>query len=255
MRERTIYIDGNDIREQYGLVYSSFSEKVPEPKVTKVEIPAGSDLDITEAVGSVAYHNGTHEITFLLYGNTQAERVVQKQGVISAFNGPMIDYVLSWDGYSYHGRSKVEIENKFDNADVVKLIIDRYPWKTRRDTIDLNCTGIAEHELFGSKEYLDVDITVRQTASVFVGTLIHATYSSGTHRLSSRIDSDQPILVSVSDWWIYIDGANAVINERHMDLQDTDLALDSDFRRSGTNVLCTKEPLQHAIISYTRRDV
>ena len=53
----TIILDGKNLYNEYGLVLNSYSEKMPAPKVNKIEIP-GLDgyLDITEAIiGRVIY--------------------------------------------------------------------------------------------------------------------------------------------------------------------------------------------------------
>lgn len=249
-----VIFDGTDLCEEFGAVLSKFEMEPPEPKVTKVEIPAGSDLDITEAVGPVAYGNGMHRFELVMSGDGLPDRL---RALTTLVHGRMASYTHGCDpGYVYRGRWQVsQVERIAREAVKVTLSVDHHPWRTRRDTVDLNCTGVGYHELSGSREYLDVTLTLRQSAEVFVGTSIHATYGSGTHRLSSRMESDDTILVSAGDWWLYLDGTDMVINDEHSELQDTDLVLDSDFRRSGTNVLCTKEPLQHAIVSYTRRDI
>ena len=62
LRDRYITFDGTNLKTEYGLIYSSFEEELPEPKVIKVEIPAGIDLDISDSLGVMGYHNGKHTL-------------------------------------------------------------------------------------------------------------------------------------------------------------------------------------------------
>ena len=261
MRERTIYIDGNDIREQYGLVYSSFSEKVPEPKVTKVEIPAGSDLDISEAVGFMAYHNGEHEFKFLLYGNTQPERLAQLKDLLGDIHGKYHEYVLSWDSdYIYKGRWKVTVDHKFDNADVVTMTVDRYPWRlgVPSESIDINSHPTATVTLMGSTYYDDLNLTTLQTGvKSKVGLAAEVTHgAAGTYHLMDTLYGDNPVTVTVTDWWQYLDGTNLVVNTaKGYSLSGTNAVFGSDWSKVGTDLYCANEATQHSTLVYTRRDL
>lgn len=261
MRERTVYIDGEDIREKYGLVYSSFSEQVPEPKVTKVEIPAGSDLDITEAVGFVAYHNGTHEFKFLLYGDTQPERLEQLRNLLGDIHGHYLEYSLSWDAnHTYKGRWKVEVDHKFDNADLVTMTVDRYPWRLEvpSESIDINSHPSGVGIMTGSTYYDNITLTTRQAnVTSKVGLADAQTHpSAGTHVLMETVYGNNPVTVTVPDWWQYLDGTNLVVNtDKGYSLSGTNATFGSDWVQNGTDLYCANEAKQHSTLTYTRRDL
>lgn len=260
MRERTVYIDGEDIRERYGLVYSSFSEQVPEPKVTKVEIPAGSDLDITEAVGQVAYHNGTHEFKFLLYGDTQPERLEQLRNLLGDIHGHYLEYELSWDAnHSYKGRWKVEVDHKFDNADVVTMTVDRYPWRlgVPSESIEINSHPSGVGYLMGSTYYDNITLTTMQAASIVIGVTPMGDFSgAGTHHVADTIYGNNEVTVTVADWWQYLDGTNLVVNpDKGYSLSGTNATFGSDWVQNGTDLYCANEDKQHSTLTYTRRDL
>lgn len=128
MIHRTMTFDGTDLVNDLGLVYSSFSETLPVPKVNLVEIPYGTDIDITEALGPVAYGNGTHVLTFLVYGDTEAARLQRKDAAIALLHGKMATYTLSWQqGVTYTGRAKVDVTHLSETADVLTVTISRSP--------------------------------------------------------------------------------------------------------------------------------
>lgn len=91
----TIILNGKDLYKEYGLILNSYSEKLPTPKVNKIEIP-GLDgyLDITEAViGRTVY--GEREITakFTIIGRRDVtEQTLSK--VLNEFHGQKVKIVL-----------------------------------------------------------------------------------------------------------------------------------------------------------------
>ena len=96
MRDRNLTFNGVDLRDTYGLIYSSFEEEMPEPKVIKVSIPAGLDLDITDSLGTIGMTNGRHVLKFLVYGETEADRLEAKRALMAMFHGRRATYELSW---------------------------------------------------------------------------------------------------------------------------------------------------------------
>ena len=259
MRERTVYVGSEDIRDKYGLVYSSFSEKVPEPKVNKVDIPGGSDLDITEAVGFVAYRNGTHELKFLLYSETQEGRLDAMRRLLGDLHGKYLEYSLSWvDGYTFKGRWTVTVEHRFESADLVTMTIDRYPWRfgSESETLDINAHPTGTEWMIGSTYYDDVKITLLQTATVKLGLADSQNLNAGTHTLMETVYGNNPVVVSNMDWWQYLDGRNLVVNTaKGYSLSGEDATFGPDWVEVGTDLYCANEAKQHATVEFTRRDV
>ena len=86
----TIILDGKNLYNEYGLVLNSYSEKMPVPKVNKIEIP-GLDgyIDITEAIiGRVVYSEREITAKLTLTGNKKT-----------------IEYNLSDFFNEFHGKS------------------------------------------------------------------------------------------------------------------------------------------------------
>lgn len=128
MIHRTMTFDGTDLVNDLGLVYSSFSETLPVPKVNLIEIPYGTDIDTTEALGPVTYGNGTHVLTFLVYGDTEAARLQKKDAAIALLHGKRATYTLSWQqGVRYTGRAKVDVTHLSETVDVLTVTISRSP--------------------------------------------------------------------------------------------------------------------------------
>lgn len=257
LRDRYITFNGTNLKTAYGLKYSSFEEELPEPKVIKVDIPAGIDLDISEALGVMGYHNGRHVLKFLLYGDTQAERLQKKREIVSKLHGVKANYSLSWDsGYTYNGRAEVSVEHKFDNADVLTIEIDRNPWKTHsRESIDVNSHPTGTATLSGSKWYQTVDIILKAAATVKVGSGTAQSLEAGTHTLASRLDGDTTITVTMSDWLMYVSGTNLVVNSDKFSVSGTNAVIDSSYTVTNGNMVFADEANQHSTVRFYRKDL
>lgn len=263
----TVIFDGTDLCEEFGAVLSKFEMEPPEPKVTKVEIPAGSDLDITESVGFVAYHNGKHTFALLLRGDDLPEQLRRLTGLV---HGAMADYTLSWDpGYTYRGRWAIEsVERLAANGILVTCVVDRYPWKTSgvRDSIDINSHPTATDSriigvavMSGSTYYDDIKLkTLQADATAKVGAASAVTLANaGTHDLMETIYGKNAVAVTMPDWWQYLDGTNLVVNTANdrYSLDGTDATFGSDWEKVGTDLYCANEAKQHSTLSFGRRDL
>lgn len=96
----TIILNDKDLFKEYGLILNSYSEKLPIPKINKIEIP-GLDgyLDITEALtGRPVY--GEREIIakFTALGRNIAE--AKLSNFLNEFHGKKVKLVLP-DRYGY----------------------------------------------------------------------------------------------------------------------------------------------------------
>jgi hypothetical protein len=258
LRDRYITFDGTNLKTAYGLQYSSFEEELPEPKIIKVDIPAGLDLDITDALGVVGYHNGTHTLKFLLYGDTQAERLERKQAIIAKLHGKRASYTLSWDsGYTYTGRAKVSVEHLFDNADLLTVEIDRSPWKTRtRESVDLNAHPSATYTLEGSTRYHTVQAILRQSGMTKVGSdAVVERAAAGTYTLATDLYGNTVLTFTVNDWLMYVDEPNLVVNESRISYSGTDAVIDADYTVNGTDMVFADEANQHVTVRFYRWDL
>lgn len=216
MADYTFTVDGVDICDEYGASLIDFAEELPQPKIIKVAIPAGADLDITDAFGSVGYSNGRHDISLLVQGADEVERMERVRGLIAYLHGQMMDYALSWDaGYSYTGRFLVKVERVVDYASRVIVSIDRKPFKSKYETVEFDAALVNPYILQGSTRYQDLRITLAQAATVSLDGGEAQSFEAGTHLLAADLlGYSHDIAVTLADWVMRLDeeNENVIIN-------------------------------------------
>ena len=255
MRDRTVTFGATDLVENFPIFYSKFEEEVPEPKTHTVDIPAGADIDITEALGAVAFHNGKHRFVFLMYSEHINDDLRELKSLI---HGKRTEYTLSWDeGYVYTGRWQItELEHMTENSALVTIEVDRYPWKIgTRESVELNAHPTAEYTLTGSERYSNVTLKGTQAATVVVNG-ITIEVPSGTNTLTGQALGDTPITVTVDNWICYLDGTNLVVNPDYITIADENAEFASPtFELVDTDLQSADEAAQHFTLSYTRKDL
>lgn len=252
LRDRYITFNGVNLKTAHGLLYSKFEEELPEPKVIKVDIPAGMDIDITEAIGPVAYHDGKHTFTFFLYRPTSEEIFDVERELISTVHGKRAAYTLSWDeGFTYTGRAKVSIEHRGENAAVVTIEIEHMPWKSLQlKTIELNCHPSASTTLTGNDRYHTIRARLLQSGTTKVGSSAAVSRAAGTHTIADDAYGDTNLTFTVADWWQYLDGTNLVVNPNHITISGSNAQFDSNWVLNGTDLYCANEAKQHVTVTY-----
>ena len=261
LRDRYLTFDGVNLKEEFGLMYSSFEEELPEPKIIKIDIPAGLDLDISDSLAVMGYHNGKHTLKFLLYGATEAERLAKKQAIIAMLHGKRADYELSWDtDYTYTGRAKVSVEHKFDNADVLTIEIDRVPWKLKTtDVIDINSHPSGSYTMTGSSRYNNVNVKMLQRGSTKIGSNSAVTRETeGTYVLAEDAYGNTTVTVTVSDWLMYVDGTNLVVKSGKFSMDGSNAVIDNipdAYVMEGTDMVFEGEQRQHSTLRFTRYEL
>jgi len=255
MVDRTVFFNGVDLKKKFGLLYSSFDEELPAPKVKTVDIPAGIDLDITEAVGPVSFSNGKHEFVFLLLSD---DIIDVMRNIKAMIHGKAASYALSWDpGYTYQGRWEVDVKHLLPNADLLTMTVDRYPWKFRSESVDVNCHPKGSYKLKGSERYSNLSITTKQHASVKVGSAAAVSVNAGTTAIAGQAYGDTVVSATVDSWYYYItDAGNMVVKPGYLTINGTDADFDNTvFVLNGTDLDCPNEPTQHVTLKYTRKDL
>lgn len=182
MIDRRLVFGGTDVVEEFGLRYSSFSEELPRPKTCIAQIPYGTDIDFTDSLGPVSYSSGTQVLVFLLYADTEAERLAKKQRLIGMLHGIRSEYQLSWDdGYTYTGRAVVSINHLDELVDVLTVTITRDPYKVSGRNTVLQPTpqpvtgGVYLHYDISSDAQTDITITHTDAFTLSVdGTTINS---------------------------------------------------------------------------------
>lgn len=249
---------GTDICSEYGAIISTFAETLPEPKVIKVDIPAGADLDITDALGAMGYHNGTHTLGVLVKADTEAERLAAVRAIVALLHGKRMDYQLTWDaGYTFTGRFAVAVERRSPLASWLTITSDRAPWKRHtQESVDLNCHPSATYTLEGSSRYHNVQAVLRQAAATRINDEAGVYHdAAGTFTLAADSWGDTPVTVTVSDWLMYVDGTNQVVNSSKIAVSGTNAVIDSDYTVTDGNMVFADEAKQRVTVRFYRWDL
>jgi len=252
LRDRYIIFDGTNLKTAHDLRYVGFEEEIPQPKVHKAEIIGGQDVDFTEALGPVVYHDGKHTFKFLLYKPTATEVFDVERELISTIHGKRAAYRLSWDhDFTYTGRAKVSIEHRGYVAALVTIEIEHAPWKTGAlKTIDVNCHTSGTARLEGYDRYHTVKSKLLQSGTTKVGSAAAVSRNAGTFLLEDDLYADTTLTFTVSDWWQYIDRTNLVVNPNHIAISGNNAQFDSNWTLNGTDLYCANEAKQHVTVTY-----
>lgn len=276
LRERSLIFDGVDLAEEYGLYYSKFEEELPQKKLVTVQIPYGADIDITDRLGGNGWTNGKHHLTFMLYGDTEEERLRSKDKLIASVHGRMAQYRLSWDEpYVYTGRASVTVSHRFENADVITIDIDRWPWK--RATIEervslvdrMNPTSNLQTTVYKfdkHKRYRDVRVTaLTRVAGGWEATGSNFPDSYGVDGAANELITDEVYfgsayrfkLYSRSDWLMRASDTGELIvsNTYFKGVTSGDATIDSPYVVTDGDMLFTNEKKQYVTLKYEAWDV
>lgn len=137
--------NGTAICSTYGLILTEYSETPPEPKVYTIEVPYGQDIDISDSVNGVAFHDRKHVVgLFYTGGKDQSDFEAKASQIYSALDGKRGEYSFSWDWwedastppvrtyYTYTGRIKVaSVEFMGFGSGLIKLEITASPYKLK----------------------------------------------------------------------------------------------------------------------------
>lgn len=252
LRDRYLIFDGVNLKTEHGLMYSNFEEELPEPKIIKVDIPAGMDIDITEALWPVVYHDGKHTFKFFVYKPTASEVFDVERELISTIHGKRAAYRLSWDpDFTYTGRAKVSIEHRGDVAALVTIEIEHAPWKTGAlKTIDVNCRPSGTARLEGYDRYHTTRAKLLQSGTTKVGSAAAVSRNAGTFLLADDLHADTKLTFTVAEWWQYISGTNLFVNPNHITISGSNAQFDSNWTLNGTDLYCANEAKQHVTVTY-----
>ena len=252
---------------------SAFQRETPEPKVVKVDIPAGLDLDITEAVGPVGWHDGTDAFDIYITTETEAERLEAMRDLTALLHGKRLRYRLSWDSAYYcNGRFTVQYERLNPHVSRASVTIDREAWRTgvSRETHVVDCHPNGEQPLEDSMRYRNVRVTLLQGGGADVAATEPATLTTrtaGTHVIADDARDGSTVWLEVDDWVYYVDGEDLVVKPSRISVSGSNAAIDGSYTDAGgTTVLggwsivdgdlqYELYPLQQVTVDFFRWDV
>lgn len=249
---------GTNICSEYGAVISTFAETLPEPKVIKVDIPAGADLDITDALGAMGYHNGTHTLGVLVKADSEQARRDAVRAIVALLHGKRMDYQLTWDsGYTYTGRFAVAVERRSPLASWLTITSDRAPWKRHtRESVDLIAHPSVSYVMEGSERFNYVIAILAQAGTTKVGSAAAvARDAAGAYTLASDLYGRTTLTFTVSDWLMYVSGTNLVVNSSKYSVSGTDAVIDSAYAVTNGNMVFEAEAKQHVRVNFARMDL
>lgn len=275
MHERSIVFDGVDVCEEFGLHYSTFTETLPQRKLVTVSIPYGTDIDITDRLGMGGWTNGSHQIKFLLYSETEEGRIAAKDGIIALMHGRRAQYVLTWDSqYTYTGRAKVTIEHRSENVDLVTIDIDRHPWKVIE--VEEVVSLVDQYNAYSSLlkwvdynfnqhvRYRDVRITaLTKVNGRWLGSSGYTTYGqdgSTNELIADDVYSGakyQMQLYNIIDWLMRLDEAtgNYIVNRNRATYSGTDVSINSTYTVTDGDIHFDDYDKQFVTLTYEAWDV
>lgn len=249
MIHRDLVFDGVSLVDDIGLIYSSFDEKLPQPKSEYVDAVAGTDIDLTEANGIIAYSDGTHTLKFASIGDTEQERLAKTRRLLTLAHGKRADYVLPWTDTTYNGRCTVDVRHLSPLADLLTLEIKHSPYGTYSEEIVLELASTSPTATYAQAELADfhkgdsynsVTLTTGADGAYAIGSASssgsYVTKSSGTIHLTTLEDTllmDRVLRVRYDDWWWSLKDETEMVLHRgtngHATIADGEVTLDNDW--------------------------
>lgn len=256
-----VILDGVPMCAEYGLILSSFEEEPPEPKTQKVEIPFGEDVDVTDAMGPVAFSNRTQR--FRLFSHLPAEGFAELcSRILGEVNGRMATYELSWDpGAVYRGRFAVsETDYTTPGCGWIELEADVSPWKIRPDRECTFSAYPAVTKVFesGRKDVRPEVTTAQDVYVTFKGT--RETFPKGAHSSSNLAFTwgTNEATFECADWYFYQQGSTLVVNDPYIsyDPETEAVALaDEIIAGFASPTLTLDDSAQMVTVRYEWRDL
>ena len=238
---------------------SAFRRETPKPKVVKVDIPAGVDLDITEAVGPVGWHDGTDTFDIYITTETEAERLQAMRDLTALIHGKRLQYYLTWDAdYRCWGRFTVQYDRLNPHVSRASVTIDREAWRqTRgRETHVVDCHPYGWYDLEGSMRFYSVRAKFLQSGGGDVAVeepITLTTRAAGTHTLASDVSGESTVWLKVDSWVMYVDGDNLVVNS--YSISGSNFVVNADYTVTDGDIYFADADLQKVTVDFYRRDV
>ena len=242
---------------------SAFQRETPEPKVVKVDIPAGLDLDITDAVG-LGWHDGTDTFDIYITTNTEAERLQAMRDLTALIHGKRLRYVLSWDSAYYcSGRFTVQYERMNPHVSRASVTIDREAWRQTisRETHAIDCHPTGSFPLVDSVRFHTVRAKLLQSGYAVVDVDEPSIWTdekaAGTYTLATDVygSEGKSVWVELNDWLMYVDGDNLVVNSTKFSVSSNNAVIDATATVTDGDIRFADADLQKVTVDFYRWDV
>ena len=256
-----ITINGTPFCETYRVVLAHFEEEPPEPKTEKVEIPFGTDIDITDAFGEIAFSNRTMTIDFLaLCGGDDFRALISR--ILADIHGKRTSFSLSIDpGYTYNGRFQVTDPDYTDKLfGKFSIEIDVDPWKIKPDKEYTFNAYPAVTKIFDSgRRTVRPEVTTRQDVYVTFKDK-REMFSEGTHSSANLAFTwgQNKVKFECKDWWFYQTGNTLVVNDPYISYEadtETIVLADEIISAFTSPTLALDDSKQMVTIRYSYGDL
>lgn len=189
-----------------GLAVTGYSETPPAPKVIKVEVPGGCDIDLTDALtGHAAYSDRVCTVKLVALpraGGFAATRTRLR----SLLHGKRSEFRFSWDlGYTYVGRASVTSDewHAVPDSGELEVKITASPWKsagTRTKTV--SAVGGAMVTCRSGARPVHPLITCAYPTTVVFGGAQFTVPAGSTYRMNDVVftEGDNEIWLNIHEW-------------------------------------------------------
>jgi hypothetical protein len=120
----------------------------------------------------------------------------------------------------------------------------------------INCHPSGSYTLNGSARYHNVRAILRQAGTTKVGSNATVTRdAAGTYTLATDAYGRTVLTFTVSDWLMYVSGANLVVNSSKIAVSGTNATIDSAYTVTNGNIVFADEANQHVTVGFDRWDL
>lgn len=173
-----LVVDGVGLEERFGaLLTDDFDEKPPVPKTEWASVPFGTDVDMTQAAGEVAYENREHTFVLLVRGGEKPALAL-----INFLNGRRAEYTIpGHEPWTYSGRFSLNKKERVTrDASLLTFKAESSPWRLRAPTVfSINAAGGVVVDVQSGRMPVQPTITV-QRAAVVVSEGVEAIVEAGS---------------------------------------------------------------------------
>lgn len=217
----TITYAGTDLCAAFGMILTSVDSVPPEPKVKKVDVPFGNDIDLSESIAPIAYGNGKHKLVMHVIGSDAGDTDSRIDNFCSMVHGKKSDYAMSWDaGKTYNGRWQVtDIERIAPTCAKLEITIDRQPYARRGTQVHtFNAAPTVTKTFKSGARRQRVYVTASNPVSVvFNGKTIN--FPAGTNMTNADLvftAGDNVVKFTPSAWDFYVSGKTLVVKDEYL---------------------------------------
>ena len=186
-----VTFEGVGLCEKYSLFLDTINETPPAPKTVTVSVPSGSDIDLTDALGTRGYSNRKFEFGFSAVVGELYDKRAWTDAMTrlrSEVHGKRGRFALSWDPeYEYEGRFQVTQQEHRSFPGTVTIEVDAAPFKSKGEvTLRVSAVGGREYRIENGTKPVQ-PIVLCEQPTVFAKDGVEIMVGAGTWRLNDIV--------------------------------------------------------------------